>query len=190
MRVGTPGPNAVAFHESYSFVERSTPLGNPYVMRSEYDREAVCDAYHALLLETMGRPDGDAPSRAHVVALGVWCGFRGEVCDWDFRGARKMMGWLRWLWHQHAGDLVLLCGPRCKGLRCHAESIADFLNAPQPIVFRAFSPAPVVTPHVTLAEVPHAFCFRPLSDSGEDAEFSPDPDCDSRGVAMSPWDYE
>ena len=75
-------------------VDRRSPLGNPYVMGSEEERDAVCDAYAALL--TAGETgEGQRLSAAAARIIGEHYGFTGEVSEWDGRAAKEELERLR-----------------------------------------------------------------------------------------------
>ena len=96
-------------------VDRPTPLGNPYVMRDEADRDDVCDAYRQLLGESLA---GHVSMR-RVSEIGACHGFLGAVRPWDSRGACEEMERLRRIREVH--DMRLDC--HCAPARCHAEEI-------------------------------------------------------------------
>ena len=63
-------------------VDRSTVLGNPFMMRTESERDLVCDKYAHWLNEQVktNRPICDAlnqiwslAKRGNYIALGCWC---------------------------------------------------------------------------------------------------------------------
>ena len=70
-----------------------SPLGKPYVMRSEADREAVCSAYADLL----GRPTIVGEDMEMWHGSGGWWmhGFDGEVRGWRATEARTELERLR-----------------------------------------------------------------------------------------------
>jgi len=100
-------------------VDRRTPLGNPYVMRDEADRDDVCDAYRQLLGESLRGDVGDQ----RVREIGIEHGFRGHVVSWNAREAAAEVGRLRRICACH--DVRLDC--HCAPMRCHAEEIARVL---------------------------------------------------------------
>lgn len=81
------------------YVGRPSPLGNPYPLRGENSRNAVCDLYDD------------------------WFKLKVEEDD------PSVMGELRRLWrlHKETGTVNLQCF--CHPKRCHAETIARFLNS-------------------------------------------------------------
>ena len=66
-----------------------SPLGNPYTVRREEEREAACDAYEELLL--LG-PTVAAERPWRVAEVGTMNGFFGEVRGWDGRGSPEGAG--------------------------------------------------------------------------------------------------
>lgn len=81
------------------YVGRPSPLGNPFYMANEAMRDEVCDKYQA------------------------WFDRKVEQDD------PAVMGELRRLYHlgkekQQSIRLICYCSPR----RCHADTIAKFLN--------------------------------------------------------------
>ena len=103
-------------------MDRSTVLGNPYVVRYERERHNGCVAYRALLRETMlGPRDGEGGGK--VARVGGLAGFGGEVRPWDWDGARRAMGRLIEA-HRSGANLWLLC--HCAPRECHGNSIADW----------------------------------------------------------------
>ena len=66
-----------------------SPLGNPYVVRREEEREAACDAYEELLL--LG-PTVAAERPGRVAEVGTMNGFFGEVRGWDGEAAQRELG--------------------------------------------------------------------------------------------------
>jgi hypothetical protein len=79
-------------------VGRPTPLGNPFIMRKESERDSVCDYYDR------------------------W--FNDKISDQDpivLNELRKL-----WLLGKQQGYLYLGC--YCAPRRCHADTIARFLK--------------------------------------------------------------
>ena len=98
-------------------------LGNPFVMRSEADRDAVCEAFTQLLARTVR--SATAPDVWTVRAIGRDAGFDGEVREWDGERARDE---IQRLWRMaQEGPLQLDC--HCAPLRCHGEVIAALVAA-------------------------------------------------------------
>ncbi len=59
-------------------VDRSTPFGNPFIMRQEGDRDAVCDAYEQYARDRLTREPGWlVPLRG--VDLVCWCQSPADV---------------------------------------------------------------------------------------------------------------
>ena len=76
IRTYKPGSNEINFQ-----VDRSTPLGNPYYMNDESERNNVCDKYAAYLATSYNSKADiakeinrimDARTRSNVVLL-CWC---------------------------------------------------------------------------------------------------------------------
>ena len=103
-------------------VDRATVLGNPYCHGA---RGAVCDAFAALLRETLEAAEGDVGA-ARVAEIGRAAGVPiGGGCPrpWNGPGAREAIERLRGLARER--DLVLCCN--CAPKECHAESIREAL---------------------------------------------------------------
>lgn len=79
-------------------VGRPTPLGNPFPMRKESDRDAVCDNYE------------------------TW--FSQKVSEQDPTVMKELRS--LWLLGNQQGYLHLGC--YCAPKRCHADTIAKFLK--------------------------------------------------------------
>ena len=95
---------------------RYSPLGNPYVVRREEEREAACDAYEELLLG----PVVAAGDPERVREIGAMSGFFGETKRWDGDAARKELGRLAGIAASQPLRLDCHCNPR----RCHAYTVA------------------------------------------------------------------
>lgn len=78
-------------------VDRGTPLGNPFYMKSERERDSVCDKYHILLLDQIKKCNQDILDELY-----------------GLRGIYSLFGEL---------NLFCWCAPK----RCHAETIIDAL---------------------------------------------------------------
>lgn len=94
-----------------------SPLGNPYVVRREEEREAACDAYEELLL--LG-PTVAAERPGRVAEVGTMNGFFGEVRGWDGEAAQRELGRLTKIATAQPLRLDCHCHPR----RCHAHTVA------------------------------------------------------------------
>lgn len=79
-------------------VARPTALGNPFVMHTEADRDAVCDAYSVWFNEMVYRKDP------------------------------AVMDQLRQLYRLGKTQGYLKLGCHCAPKRCHADTIARFLQ--------------------------------------------------------------
>lgn len=79
-------------------VGRPTALGNPFVMRVESDRDTVCDKYEQWF--------------AYQIMLKT----------------PKVMSQLCEIWRQSKGKEHVVLGCYCSPRRCHAETIARYLN--------------------------------------------------------------
>lgn len=90
-------------------VDRRTPLGNPYVMRGEWERGKVCALYKEYfrrMVEGDGMPEGERePFMAELARIG---------------GIYRAYGRLR---------LFCWCAP----LQCHAQTIREYLYGKFPI---------------------------------------------------------
>jgi hypothetical protein len=80
-------------------VGRPTPLGNPYYMASESQRDKVCDQYQR------------------------WFDNKVEAKD------PAVLGELRRLWRVGKEQGYLKLGCYCAPRRCHADTIASFLKS-------------------------------------------------------------
>ena len=100
-----------------------SPLGNPYVMRGEREREAVCDAYARLMASTM-RHGGRACDQGWVRKVGELAGFWGEVREWDFAAAREETRALAQDARRWPMTLACHCAPK----RCHAETVCHYIR--------------------------------------------------------------
>ena len=81
------------------YVGRPGPLGNPFAMATEADRDAVCDRYAAY--------------------------FAAKVAAGD----AAVMNELRRLYRLHREHGTLVLGCYCAPKRCHADTIKAFLDA-------------------------------------------------------------
>lgn len=78
-------------------VDRTSPVGNPFTMRSEEERNLVCDKYEKY--------------------------FQLKVAD---KTDIAFMQYLRNIWRAHKqGPVALACW--CAPKRCHAETIRNFI---------------------------------------------------------------
>lgn len=80
--------------------DRSTPLGNPFYMLSEFQRDEVCDRFHDYFHENLN-PDNAPP--AFLTYLDQ---IMKAACESDIR-------------------LGCWCAPK----RCHCQTIADYINS-------------------------------------------------------------
>ncbi len=94
-----------------------SPLGNPFVVGREEEREAACDAYEELLLLGPVVVAGDS---GRVREVGTMNGFFGEVRKWDGAAARAELGRLAGIATSQTLRLDCHCHPR----RCHAGTVA------------------------------------------------------------------
>ena len=114
----------------------TTPLGNPYVMGSEADRDAVCDAFELLFSDEVVGPWGESAFPAAngsvsdlggcdeiVSQLGKTVGFEGEVGGWDPVSARRKLDRLHAMTAD--GPIAICC--HCAPLRCHLDIVARYL---------------------------------------------------------------
>ena len=102
-----------------------SPLGNPFVLGGEEDREAACEAYDLLLAEALELPSARGVMGWSAAAIGAARGFTGVVGGWDREAAADEMWRLRLL--SRRGGLRLDC--HCCPRRCHAESVRARLMA-------------------------------------------------------------
>ncbi len=79
-------------------VDRSSPVGNPFPMRSESQRDEVCDKYEAY--------------------------FKDKITA---KKDQRFMGYLRMIYQSALHNNVAL-GCWCAPKRCHAEAIKHFLD--------------------------------------------------------------
>lgn len=80
-------------------IGRPTPLGNPFVMRSEQDRDMVCDKYTEWLRKQIDEQNPD------------------------------VLGALRALWVKAKAEGTVVLGCYCAPKRCHGDAIKAFLDS-------------------------------------------------------------
>lgn len=80
------------------YVGRPTPLGNPFVMKTEDDRDRVCDLYAQWFEEKISSSDVEVKKQIDAI-----------VCDGSQSG-------------------VIRLGCYCSPKRCHADTIAKYLR--------------------------------------------------------------
>ena len=105
---------------SLSLDRGHSPLGNPYVMRGERDRDHVCNAYAVLLGRTV---DGEDLSAEDVFAIGAEHDCVGEVRRWDCGAVRRELSRLARIAEIQPVRLDCHCHPA----RCHAQCVASAL---------------------------------------------------------------
>lgn len=81
------------------YVARPSPLGNPFVMARESDRDRVCDQYAVWLHERIAANDP------------------------------RVMHELRRLFRLHRDTGTLILGCYCAPKRCHADAIKAYLDS-------------------------------------------------------------
>jgi len=86
-------------------VDRSSVLGNPFFMDNEYERDEICDKYQVMF---------DKIIRQGVV-----------LCEKDAAFMREIGRLI--IIHKIYGKLRLFCW--CSPLRCHAETIKQYLES-------------------------------------------------------------
>ncbi len=79
-------------------IDRSSPLGNPYIMSTEEEREFVCNKYEGYFYEQIGEQN------------------KGFLVELNFLFSI----------YRHYGKLNLFCW--CAPKRCHGETIKKFLE--------------------------------------------------------------
>ena len=94
VRKHTLGTNEVLIR-----VDRSSPVGNPFYMHNESERDSVCDKYEQYFAEHIIK-GADKAFRDYIVSI--------------YRTAQKQ-------------DVALGCF--CFPRRCHADTIARFINS-------------------------------------------------------------
>ena len=99
-----------------------SPLGNPYRMCREADREAVCSAYDELLYASLH----EGADSGRVREIGARHGCREAPGKWNDRSAAREVARLRVL-ARGGQALVLAC--HCRPRQCHADSIAAAVEA-------------------------------------------------------------
>lgn len=82
-------------------VDRASPLGNPFFMKNEEQRDLVCDKYVEWFADVVDNIEADYPLQ------------------------RREIGRLLSIYKQY-GKLELFCW--CVPRRCHAETIKDYLT--------------------------------------------------------------
>lgn len=103
LRKGAINPSGKRFR-----VDRSSPLGNPFWMQSEFHRDSVCDQYDKWFLDK-------------VVYASPW---NKEASELDKKAFEYL---LLILDAARSGDVVLMCW--CSpNKRCHAETIAKWVT--------------------------------------------------------------
>ena len=96
-----------------------SPLGNPYVVGDEEERDAACDAYESLLAEADVEPGEEGA--AAVAEIGEAAGFHGKIRrGWSSVRAHAEIARLRRI----AGGAPLRLDCWCAPLRCHGEAVA------------------------------------------------------------------
>ena len=109
--VGDGKPNAVV-------VQRNTPLGNPFHMRGEYQRNAVCDAYEHVLR------DGPAAPLCKIAKQhGVSLLEEAEAAN-AMERTKAVLQLVRRVLRGDKLHLQCCCAPK----RCHAEALARCVN--------------------------------------------------------------
>ena len=83
-------------------VDRSSPLGNPFPMKDESQRDAVCDEYKKFFFSVVDSHDDDDHTKRFMEELSYL---------FDI--------------YESYGQLELFCW--CAPKRCHAETIRDFM---------------------------------------------------------------
>ena len=95
-------------------------LGNPYVLRAEHERDAVCTAYDVLLAETLDGPHAGGVPEYRVAEIGRSAGVTLPPRAWDSAAVHGAISCLRE--RVARGErLVLQC--HCAPRRCHATSV-------------------------------------------------------------------
>lgn len=91
-------------------VDRSSPLGNPFWMQTEFHRDAVCDEYEKWFNESVLKGGPLTPSEHTNDSIRK---------AWDYL--------LAILDEARRGDVILMCW--CTPKRCHATTIKKWLDA-------------------------------------------------------------
>ncbi|VVB53278.1 Uncharacterised protein [uncultured archaeon] len=104
LRKGAVNPSGKRFR-----VDRSSPLGNPFWMQSEFHRDAVCDEYDRWFHESIlkGGPLTPLENKNDSIRKA-----------WDYL--------LMLLDEARKGDIVLMCW--CTPKRCHAQTISKWIT--------------------------------------------------------------
>ena len=108
-------------------VDRTSALGNPYVLDDSDDDEergACIRAYGVLLRETLSAGKlGGLPTAERVAEIGAAAGFEGRVKGWDGLRAANALGRIR----KAAGEGPVRLDCHCHPRPCHASEIARAL---------------------------------------------------------------
>ena len=94
--------------------DRMSPVGNPFIMRSEADRDTVCDNYETLFDQTMHDTTLDDNEKAF--------GMTGTVKEFRTYINRIVEH------HRQHGSVTLGCW--CSPKRCHCETIRQWILNP------------------------------------------------------------
>ena len=94
--------------------DRQSPVGNPYTMCNEADRDLVCEEYLALFDQTMHDMSLDDNDKA--------CGMTSTVKEFRAYINRIVE------YHKQHGSVTLACW--CSPKRCHCETIRQWILNP------------------------------------------------------------
>lgn len=115
-------------------IDRDTPVGNPFYLRVEADREAVCDAYEEYFIQVMqiSRLDVVNMSSSLVRAIAIQLAKQydlGISWTWQAPTACKFVDYLDAI----TKDSLVLCW--CKPKRCHGHTIIKYKEGKLPIKY-------------------------------------------------------
>jgi uncharacterized Rmd1/YagE family protein len=104
--------------------DRYSDLGNPFFMRYEEERDAVCDAFREYFYQSLSLKNEIVDLQSIAKRYGVVVSY-----NWTPRKTEQIHKAIERL-ENHLKlkpDLTLLCW--CKPKRCHVDTIAEYLSS-------------------------------------------------------------